>query len=75
MDIGALEAFPAHEWGQRVDDVSVPDEGQRSERRIVLCPRGDRLVGFVFATIEALSLAPAKTEIDQMIDSIRWRPA
>lgn len=56
-------------------DASVTEGGQPSENRIVLCPRGDRLVMLNFTTVEATNLAPAKTEIDRMIDSLRWRPS
>jgi hypothetical protein len=56
-------------------DASVTEGGQPSESRVVLCPRGDRLVGLNFSTVEATKLAPARTEIDEMIESLRWRPA
>jgi hypothetical protein len=54
-------------------EASVSEGGQPSENHLVLCPRGDQLVGLNFTTVEAGNLGPAKTEIDQMIDSLRGR--
>jgi hypothetical protein len=56
-------------------EASQTEGGQPSENHLVLCPRGDQLLGLNFTTVEASNLGPAKTEIDQMIDSFRWRPS
>jgi hypothetical protein len=55
------------------DERVTEGGGPPSENRLLLCLRGDQLVALNFSTVDATALGPAKAEIDQMIDSLRWR--
>lgn len=54
-------------------NTAEASDGERSEKRVVLCQRGEQLVSLNFSTLTPGKLAVARAEIDQIFESLRWR--